>query len=55
MRRPYSTSSNYVLKMSSYKKDEWSDIWDEYYNDFMKKNKKKLWKFRYHFPGLKNI
>jgi deoxyribodipyrimidine photolyase-related protein len=55
MRRPYSTSSNYVLKMSSYKKDEWSNIWDEYYNDFMKKNKKKLYKFRYYFPGLKNI
>jgi deoxyribodipyrimidine photolyase-related protein len=56
MRKPYATSSNYVLKMSSYKysKDkEWADEWDELYNNFMKKNKEKLWKFRYHFPALK--
>lgn len=55
MRRPYSSSSNYILKMSSYSKDEWVEIWDKYYNNFMKKHKKKLWKFRYHFPMLKNI
>lgn len=54
MRRPYISSSNYVLKMSNYKKGEWSEIWDELYNKFLKKNKKKLWKFRYYFRGLKN-
>lgn len=58
MRKPYATSSNYVLKMSSYKysKDkDWAEEWDELYNNFMKKNKEKLWKFRYHFPALKKI
>jgi deoxyribodipyrimidine photolyase-related protein len=54
-RKPYVSSSNYVLKMSDYKKGEWSNIWDENYQKFMKKNKTKLWKYRYHFPGLKKI
>jgi hypothetical protein len=53
MRRPYISSSNYILKMSNYKKDEWCNKWDEMYNIFLKKNKKKLWKFRYFFRGLK--
>jgi deoxyribodipyrimidine photolyase-related protein len=53
MRKPYISSSNYILKMSNYKKGEWSDIWDKKYKEFLKKNKKKLWKFRYHFRGLK--
>jgi deoxyribodipyrimidine photolyase-related protein len=55
MRKPYVTSSNYVLKMSDYKKGEWSEKWTELYRKFMKKNKQKLWKFRYHFPQLKNM
>ena len=55
MRKPYATSSNYVLKMSDYKKGEWCDTWNEKYQDFMKKNKDKLWKFRYSFPGLKKL
>jgi len=55
MRKPYVTSSNYILKMSNYKKGEWSEEWNELYNKFMKKHKKKLWKFRYHFPKLKYI
>ncbi len=55
MRRPYVSSSNYIIKMSNYKKGEWSDIWDELYRKFMKRNKKKLWKFRYYFPGLKKL
>ena len=56
MRRPYVSSSNYILKMSNYKKREWCDgcdIWDKKYDDFVKKNKKKLWKFRYYFRTLK--
>lgn len=52
MRRPYISSSNYILKMSNYKKGEWSEIWDDKYYDFIKKNKKKLWKFRYYFRSL---
>ena len=55
MRRPYASSSNYVLKMSNYKKAEWCDEWDDLYYKFLKKNKKKLWKFRYYFRGLKDI
>ena len=53
MRRPYVSSSNYVIKMSNYKKTEWSIIWDKKYKVFLKKKKKKLWKFRYYFKGLK--
>lgn len=55
MRKPYVSSSNYIVKMSDYKKGEWSELWDKKYKSFMKRKKKKLWKFRYHFPGLKNI
>ena len=32
-----------------------SEKWNELYNKFLKKNKKKLWKFRYSFPTLKNM
>ena len=52
MRRPYISSSNYILKMSNFKKDKWSDEWDNLYNKFIKKNKKKLWAFRYYFSQL---
>ena len=55
MRRPYASSSNYVLKMSNYKKGKWSDIWDDKYKEFVLKNKKKLWKFRYYFPILNKL
>ena len=55
MRKPYVTSSNYILKMSNYKKGEWSEKWNNLYLEFMKKNKKKLWKYRYHFPKLKKL
>ena len=55
MRKPYASSSNYILKMSTYKKGDWCDTWDNLYYDFMCKNKDKLWKFRYHFPGLKKM
>lgn len=47
MRRPYISSSNYIIQMSSYKKEEWSEKWDELYHNFIKKHKKKLYKFRY--------
>ena len=58
MRKPYATSSNYVLKMSSYKyseNKEWTKEWNNLYTNFLKKNKEKLWKFRYHFPTLKKL
>ena len=49
MRRPYMSSSNYILKMSNYKKDEWSNIWDTKYRNFIKSNKIKLHKYRYYY------
>lgn len=48
MRRPYMSSSNYILKMSNYKKEDWCDIWDSTYRKFVQNHKTKLWKFRYY-------
>ncbi len=55
MTRPYVSSSNYILKMSNYKKDssKWTEVWDNLYHKFIDRNKKKLYKFRYYFPSLK--
>lgn len=54
MTRPYISSSNYILKMSNYKKDSsnWTEVWDNLYHKFINKNKQKLYKFRYYFPSL---
>ena len=53
MTRPYISSSNYILKMSNYKKNNnWNLEWDKLYHNFIKKNKIKLYKFRYYFPNL---
>ena len=52
MRRPYISSSNYISKMSNYKKGDWNDVWDKKYKDFIKKHRKKLLKFRYYFRSL---
>lgn len=40
--KPYICSSNYILKMSNYKKGEWCNIWDAFFWSFIKKNKNKL-------------
>ncbi|MGM0499085.1 MAG: cryptochrome/photolyase family protein [Bacillota bacterium] len=42
MTKPYISSSNYILKMSHYKKGEWSKIWDGLYWHFISKNKDKF-------------
>lgn len=55
MKRPYISSSNYILKMSNIKRGDWVDKWDKLYYDFLKKNKKKLWKFRYYFKNLDKL
>jgi len=55
MRKPYVSSSNYIVKMSNYKKDTWCDTWNTLYYQFLKKHKQKLWKFRYHFRGLQDV
>ena len=52
MRRPYISTSNYILNMSNYKKGDWCDIWDNLYRTFLKDNKKQLQKFRYYFRNL---
>lgn len=52
MRRPYISSSNYILKMSNYEKGQWSDKWDKMYDNFIQKHKKKLYKYRYYFRSI---
>jgi len=39
MTKPYLSSSNYVKKMSDYKKKKWFDIWDALYWNFIYTNK----------------
>ena len=53
MRKPYISSSNYILKMSYYKKGDWSKKWDEMFHNFIKKNKLKMKKFTYSYPIVK--
>ena len=55
MKKPYISSSNYILKMSNYKKGEWSDEWDKLFRKFIISNKKKMQKFRYFFPFLNRM
>ena len=46
MKRPYFSSSNYISKMSNYKKnkgkDDWFEVWDELYYKFLKNHKNKF-------------
>ena len=37
--KPYISSSNYIIKMSDYKKGDWSDIWDGLFWSFMDKQR----------------
>ena len=37
--KPYSCGSNYILKMSDYKKDEWCEILDGLYWSFLEKHR----------------
>lgn len=39
MKRPYFSSSNYVLKMSDYPRGSWCAVWDDLYNSFVYKNR----------------
>jgi deoxyribodipyrimidine photolyase-related protein len=38
--KPYTCGSNYILKMSNYKKGDWCDVVDGLYWRFMEKNRK---------------
>jgi deoxyribodipyrimidine photolyase-related protein len=42
MTRPYFCSSNYILKMSNFKKGTWCEIWDAVYYAFINKHLKLL-------------
>ena len=43
MRKPYLSSSNYVLKMSDYKKDgHWDVVWTNFFYRFLHRKKDKL-------------
>lgn len=42
--KPYISGSNYVLKMSNYKKDEWCEIWDALHWSWIIDNEKELMK-----------
>lgn len=42
--KPYISGSNYVLKMSNYKKDDWCEIWDALYWSWIIDNEKELMK-----------
>lgn len=39
-RRPYFSSSNYILKMSDFPRGDWTDEWDTTYRKFLKKHAK---------------
>ena len=38
--KPYISSSNYILKMSNYKKGDWCKIWDSLFWNFMDKQRR---------------
>lgn len=42
MTRPYISSSNYIKKMSDYKKEDWYDKWDALYWNFVNDNREIL-------------
>ena len=37
--KPYFSGSNYVLKMSNYKKDDWCHVWDSLFYNFLMNNR----------------
>lgn len=37
--KPYISGSNYLMKMSDYKKDDWQPIWDGLFWRFMDKHR----------------
>ena len=52
MRRPYISSSNYIVRMSNYRcaeQEGWCEEWDQLYQDFIRRHRRKLHRFRYYF------
>jgi len=42
MRKPYISSSSYILRMSDYPRDNWTKVWDLLYRAFWTKHAAKL-------------
>ena len=55
MRRPYISSSQYVLRMSNYARGPWCAAWDTLFRDFVYAHRKKLEPFRFALPFLKRL
>ena len=53
--KPYISSSIYILKMSTYKKEEWAKVWDTLFWKFMKKHTSKIKKIPRLSPLLKYV
>lgn len=47
MRKPYFSSSAYLLKMSTYGRDDWCDVWDNLFHSFIDRNSAVLSKTYY--------
>lgn len=47
MRKPYFSSSAYILKMSTYKKGTWCETWDNLFHGFIDRNSEQLSKTYY--------
>jgi len=52
MRKPYFSSSNYILNMSNYTKDKWCELWNKEYKNFIKINRDKLQKYKYYYKNI---
>ena len=42
MRKPYVSSSNYLVKMSNEGRGSWTEVWDELFKKFVQRNKEVL-------------
>jgi deoxyribodipyrimidine photolyase-related protein len=54
MRRPYLSSSNYILKMSNYKRGDWCKKWDSLYYSFMWRHHKYFAKNYFYAVQIRN-
>ena len=50
--KPYISGSNYILKMSNYKKGQWSKKWDALYWNFINENRSFFRKIKNEHDGI---
>lgn len=55
MKRPYISSSNYILKMSNYKRGDWCKKWDDLYYSFLQKHRLFFKKNYFYANSLKYV